>query len=261
MLGIHQAARLPVPRLARGAFTLVELLVVILIIGLLATLLTPSLIRVTQSARTVKCLSQLGNIAKAAESYSANNMGVVPRGCDATAGHGLFAARFLLYLGKPHVPLDKDQDWDFVYQRLQGTTVFRCPSVEKDTYVLTYVTNAVPFEYYNQNNSYPTTSSGAAASSQMARLPGAAAEIAYIIEANLNVLGIKDFPEYDVWKPDHMTFNGQTVKSSPRSIHAVDDRHQGDVNILFFDGNARTRKLKYTEVPVTLFNPLDRTAY
>lgn len=53
----------------RGAFTLVELLVVITILGLLATLLMPSFSRAKQIARRGVCQTNLHNVATAMTMY------------------------------------------------------------------------------------------------------------------------------------------------------------------------------------------------
>jgi prepilin-type N-terminal cleavage/methylation domain-containing protein/prepilin-type processing-associated H-X9-DG protein len=53
----------------RGGFTLVELLVVIAIIGILAAMLFPVFARARESARKIQCLSNVKNIALAAQMY------------------------------------------------------------------------------------------------------------------------------------------------------------------------------------------------
>ncbi len=64
---------------SRRAFTLVELLVVITIIGILVALLLPAVQAARESARRVQCANNVKQIALAAQSYS-EALGVFPAG-------------------------------------------------------------------------------------------------------------------------------------------------------------------------------------
>lgn len=60
------------------AFTLVELLLVIGIIAVLVAMLLPTLRRAHESARALRCASQLRQIGQAIFSYAASNRGMTP---------------------------------------------------------------------------------------------------------------------------------------------------------------------------------------
>ena len=70
----------PLPSRARAGlgFTLIELLVVIAIIGLLASMLLPGLARSKESARSVKCMSNLRQIGLALKMCVHDNQDIFP---------------------------------------------------------------------------------------------------------------------------------------------------------------------------------------
>jgi prepilin-type processing-associated H-X9-DG protein len=79
-----------------GAFTLVELLVVIGIIALLLALLLPVLGRAHRYAKTVACLSNLRQLGMAFNIYVAENKGRTMQVIGITYGHGPLALEPLL---------------------------------------------------------------------------------------------------------------------------------------------------------------------
>jgi len=62
----------------RSAFSLVELLVVIGIIGLFIAILMPALSRARESARQIQCAAQLRQIGQALYNYASSNRGSYP---------------------------------------------------------------------------------------------------------------------------------------------------------------------------------------
>jgi len=93
------------------AFTLIELLIVIAIIGILAALLLPVLGRAKESGRSAACLSDLHQIGIALQLYVQDNQNIMPTMYDAIAstnsppGTNLAAVNIVLtnYLGAPEI--------------------------------------------------------------------------------------------------------------------------------------------------------------
>jgi len=68
----------PQPHAPLRAFTLIELLTVIAIVGILAAILIPVIGRIKQSARTTNCARNLSSLATAFQLYAADNKGLYP---------------------------------------------------------------------------------------------------------------------------------------------------------------------------------------
>ncbi|MCC6580327.1 MAG: DUF1559 domain-containing protein, partial [Phycisphaeraceae bacterium] len=140
---------------SRGAFTLVELLVVIGIIALLISILLPALNKAREAAKTVACLSNLRQIGTGIHMYVSSSHGWLPSdGGDAgpngfkfkdyfmDPGQGFsyqsWAERLVLAGAiSMSIPTDNNgwgQDWaaaGWGYDRYRGgsfNTVFRCPA-------------------------------------------------------------------------------------------------------------------------------------
>ncbi|MDR1282682.1 MAG: DUF1559 domain-containing protein [Opitutaceae bacterium] len=95
---MHSSNRIP------AAFTLIELLTVIAIIGILAAIILPTVGKVRESAKTAQCASNLRQIAAAAQLYAGDNRDfLVPTYSEKNDGSGMVTYRVHLapYLGAP----------------------------------------------------------------------------------------------------------------------------------------------------------------
>jgi len=91
------------PKTPRGGFTLAELMVVIVIIGLLATLVVPNVVRKLFVANLTKAKADISAIAGALDDYAVENGGRYPETLEALVtpdanGH--------TYLRRETVPVD-----------------------------------------------------------------------------------------------------------------------------------------------------------
>ena len=80
----------PKPGGPRRAFTLLELLVTIAVIGILAALLLPTLSRAKRAAQGASCASNLRQLIQAWFMYSDENNGQLPCNADGQDGQGIF---------------------------------------------------------------------------------------------------------------------------------------------------------------------------
>jgi general secretion pathway protein G len=119
------------PATYRKGFTLAELMVVIVIIGLLATLVVPNVVKRLFTAQTTKAKADITAIAGAVEGYALENNGRFPDSIQelVTPDENGFT-----FLDRETVPVDP---WgnEYVYEPPEGGTKFR---------VLTYGEDGVP---------------------------------------------------------------------------------------------------------------------
>jgi len=110
----------PVSRPGRKCgFTLIELLVVIAIIGILASLLLPALAKAKEKARTIKCISNIRQMALSYLLYSEENKDDI-------------VTLYLFQTAPSNALIQGTVTWwvDLLRPYLQGTNIIACPSVK-----------------------------------------------------------------------------------------------------------------------------------
>jgi prepilin-type N-terminal cleavage/methylation domain-containing protein/prepilin-type processing-associated H-X9-DG protein len=207
------------------AFTLVELLVVMGLISVLIAMLMPALSAARQQAKTVQCLSNLRQLAVAAENYVALNDGYYP-------------LAYWRYSAK------REDDWDFstldnwktvrpglLWMGHTSMRIQQCPSFEGKSNTLND-----PYTGYNYNTSYIGGDQGAhpPAKASQVREPSRTA----LFGDGQWSLGADKYMRAPLLGPDGPSAN--------RYAGTQGFRHHGKTNVAFCDGHAETLGVRFT---------------
>lgn len=133
-LGPRSASRPRRPR--RRGFTLIELMIVVCIIGILASIMIPSFKHSRAQAQLSACSQNLKSLYTAVQMYAADNSGQYPVGVDGSPtdtyimfelsphGHAANAARLLAYCSfktAPRCPASTTIGYHYAHYRLNDT--------------------------------------------------------------------------------------------------------------------------------------------
>jgi prepilin-type N-terminal cleavage/methylation domain-containing protein/prepilin-type processing-associated H-X9-DG protein len=119
----------PIRRRNRAAFTLIELLTVIAIIGILAAILIPTVSKVRDSARQAQCTSNVRQISMAILGYAMDNRDFAPKGaagvCAATGFNQPNSWNIVIM---PYIGQTPSGDSATAIQQRRAQEVLRCPT-------------------------------------------------------------------------------------------------------------------------------------
>jgi prepilin-type N-terminal cleavage/methylation domain-containing protein/prepilin-type processing-associated H-X9-DG protein len=223
------------PSLSKHAFTLVELLVVISIIGLLAGLAIPAIAGARSKANDSKCLSNLRQIGLAFLSFASDNSGFLPRGNNNTDDTGT-AGREYYKAVYAYIPTLNNK-----MSGKQVNKVFLCPAEKQPPDQSTSCTQ------YTASFALETGSSSTADTGVNGNGPRTLVSIENPTKTILLVDGKIGISSYAYQTESSTTWNALTedvTKTSPKDTAKVCFRHSGitAINALYADGHAGSIK-------------------
>jgi prepilin-type N-terminal cleavage/methylation domain-containing protein/prepilin-type processing-associated H-X9-DG protein len=256
-----------------GAFTLVELLVVIGIIAVLISMLLPTLNRARESARRTKCLANLRNIGQLVQMYANQSRQQIPIGYNtASSGtHGYLNNYWLLRYASGAFPKIRYSGLGLLYpaglispSAVSGE-IFYCPSTAENTDHVYKGEGTNPNPYlddFEQNNAFAMSADNkgcrlgyACRSSDPTRTDLAQEQrgVAWIASGASPIYGpVNGWSSEPVLTPASRTRMMRVTTMKVRGIVTdilIEGRyqvaHNKGINVLLADGSAKYIDLKY----------------
>ena len=230
-------------------FTLIELLVVVAIIGILASMLLPSLSRARHAAILKVCMNNQRQVAMTAAIYATDNNSRIIG--DNFGNKAFFANHYSFYLGGPNLATNTDANQ--CADAFEEIAAYQCPKTED--VVLDWTVNSTDFPHYDKEQVIRGTYFH-----NIDNLPDSPSNIVYLMEVNNKNTAFTGsvFSDWDVKYTHRFTFNpggGANSEDQARAIAATDIRHLGKTSLSFFDGHSENRTLKAGSMPFQLINP------
>ncbi|AHF91838.1 N-terminal cleavage protein [Opitutaceae bacterium TAV5] len=238
------AIRPAATRASKSAFTLIELLTVIAIIGILAAIIIPTVSSVRASARQAVCASNLRQIATAVITYANDNRGILPGNLTSEGDYGTINRGIIPPGAKSDgktidVIVSKETDnaqlsgvLNHYLDAGKSMGIWRCLGNEAgyraSTTGVTYLCN-------NQVDTSPTYFFGASGKSPK-RLDGG-----LMADATSGVTELTRI--WMLCDADSINYGGYSGYPDAGASNEVLPAHKGGRNYAFFDGHVESRKL------------------
>jgi hypothetical protein len=241
-------------------FTLLELMIIVAIIGILISILLPSLQRARAISKTAVCLSNTRELGTGTQLYITNHNYKMARGAEGSdyarsfgaSSRGVPFIAIAPYLGlEPLYPNFSSSGRNTYYK---SSDIFRCPAKSYNTKVLLdYAVNSLHFKYYYDTGHYAEGGYINAAGYENEFLW----PTRYIDNLSDTILFADNYRPSDLTNiynqraqfqhPAHLPFknNGPNMSTwQNRMMPYMDNTHLGKLAIAAFDGSAKTLSLK-----------------
>lgn len=233
-----------------NGFTLVELLVVIAIIGILSSLLLPSLVRARIAARSANCKSNLRQIGMAVEMFKTDHKELYPPVCNNT---------FLKFWWGKRSGYGDNDPVDFtkgyLSQYIPGGKVSMCPALVIDRMEMVAAGATAGYAY----NSYYVGGNGDDILPDWSNWPGKPALDSEVHNPAQTIMFADSATANSVVNPtmlrENWTLDPPSLNYHPPAPYlpqaVVHFRHGGMANVLFCDGHVESMR------PYEIWNVLD----
>lgn len=216
-----------------GAFTLLELLVVVAVIALLLAILLPSLTRARGAAKATACLSNMRQLGLAAQMYADGHAGAI---VDSGLPHG----------GLPSQPSQEAQSWFHTLARhYRSQLISRCPADESAYWDMDLPGTGPPGPdppvrrrvSFAQNDYLTGDLPGWESFNRYGRIKRPAATILFAELAETGSWAASDHIHVELW-----LFNPRVEAALQIAL----ERHLGRANYVFVDGHAAAHFFEQT---------------
>lgn len=213
------------------AFTLIELLTVIAIIGILAAILIPVVGAVRENARAAQCLSNMRQMGQGIQLYAEDHDGRVPPANDKFAyekatGNTTGTGAVSTFHGGiwPYVYSDEPLNLEEIRNVAKTPRIFQCPTVYANYGAANKAPSDVFYSGQPSDNQYGTYSYAMSSQAAPGGNPNYSASLESMTVSTITAMVVESF----YWNTGTRGEFYELLGSVP---------HNGSANVLFYDGH------------------------